>query len=192
MSEKGRYTRTIVMIGAPGTGKSYTEVKIIKASANPNAILYKSEVDAEEDTTKDLPIVDFYKYSGGVAIIHDENISYKRMLRACYRRFRYGTLSIDDTRSFEPNPMLSKELQLLLRKRRKLAVDFIVKYHGFDDVHSQMWKYATDLIIFHTTDDVPDVKKLRSRLKLLRERKGVIQKQYDDGKVYYHEHIRLA
>lgn len=191
MSKKGRYVKVILLIGAPGTGKSWVEAKMIKNSYFPNAILYKNFIDVEEDATKDYTCVPFFKYTGGKHIISSADISYPALIRAAFRGFRYGSLAIDDTRNFEPNVALSKDFRNFLGKRRKAAVDFYLKYHSFGSVHGQLWEYVTDIVMFHTADDVPMIPRFRSRIPYIRERKEVIRQQYEKGNKHYHEHIQL-
>lgn len=151
MSNKRQRTGNAIL-GAPGTGKSTYSANLIKLSKDPNALIYKAQLNIDDEAFKAFPVCDFYKYKGGKVKISNMDIPYKEFLRQVYENFRNGSLLIDDAGLFEKR-LLSDEMLNILQMRRHMGVDVYMIYHGFTFFPIEQAAFLNNMVLFHTTDN---------------------------------------
>lgn len=177
--------------GAPGYGKSTFIANIVKASPDPNALIYIEEVDIESDAWADFPLVDFYKYKGGKCKVSAETIKYDEFLKQCAKHFRNGIVVIDEGGLYERGK-LSLEMIRLMATRRKIFVNIFIIYHGVSAMPINQFMYVNNIILFHTADSFAHKKQWVPRMDELLRAKEEITRDVMNGKKYSNRFINLS
>ena len=142
-----------VIVGKPGTGKTTVLRRILhKALANRRRALI---VTPHENEWEDIPFVcprfpeRIRTYKGARRLIcHGE----KDILENIKENFVNGFLIFDDCKAYiRPGDRVYME-QFLLALRQK-DVDFACVGHGFTTIPPVFYAFATDFIVFATTDN---------------------------------------
>lgn len=143
----------MVLVGKPGTGKTTVLRKILRAAlANGRRALI---VTPHENEWEDIPPVHpsfperIRRYRGARRLIcHGE----KDILENIKTNFVNGFLVFDDCKAYiRPSDRTYME-QFLLALRQK-DVDFACCGHGFTTIPPVFYAFATDFVVFATTDN---------------------------------------
>jgi len=144
-----RKTKLIIIIGAPGTGKTTTTEKFLKAEKNRTLVVTPDDKDW-------LHIPNIYKlelndwtFTGARRRIWANNND----LDLISDNFENGLIIFDDCRSyFKAN--LDETLHKFLIRRRQNQRDIIVAAHGFSEVPPKFFTFCTEIVLFNTQDNI--------------------------------------
>ncbi len=144
-----RKTKLIIILGSPGTGKTTTTEKFLKAEKTRTLVVSPDDRDW-------LHIPNIYKlelnkwdYTGARRRIW----SSKHDLQLISDNFTNGLIIFDDCRSyFKAN--IDETLHKFLIRRRQNQRDIIVAAHGFSEVPPKFFTFCTELILFNTQDNI--------------------------------------
>lgn len=174
-----RQTKRVLIIGAPGTGKTTLLQRILMQSGQKTLVITPymnewTETDANgEELYPELPD------------LRARNLYYSGIRRHVFRpkytlehlnRFQRGTLVFDDCRGyFKAN--LDEKIHTLLLGTRQNMMDVFAVAHGFREVPPVFFTFGTDYILFRTEDnldrranDIRCIDKVRAMQELVNKR----------------------
>lgn len=196
MQDEGRKPRLIIVVGATGTGKTTWTIELMEKVGYKNVLAYISELNIDDKVFKPLKtLAKLSDYELGWAKISDMETEYKPLMLQVIgnkeKGYRNGAFLVDDAGEYE-DQIVTPELKKLARMKRHIGVDVFYIYHGLTDIPIQLFKYATDLVLFHTTDEADyKIKKIPRSTDVFAAKKA-LEKMYFSGHQYQPIIIKLA
>jgi len=193
---EGRKAKLVIVVGATGTGKTTWLINLCKQIGYTNALAYVSELNIDDKVFKPFKtITELQAYTGGWAKLSDIDIEYKDLMQKVIggksTGYRNGAFIVDDAGEYE-DEKVTDELKKLARMKRHISVDLFYIYHGLTDIPIQLFKYATDIVMFHTTDEPGYKLRKIPRAKELFAAKQTLQTMFLNGHQYQPIVLKLS
>lgn len=151
MSEEYRATKSTIVLGANGTGKTTILGQILKANGQKNLVITPDDAEWQQYDEVSLTQPDDFLYEGIRRHIFVPKKNTGTLNRI--EHFKKGTLVFDDCRAYLKAATADAVHQLLVRRRQRM-VDVIAVGHGFTEVPPVFFTFATDIILFRTADNI--------------------------------------
>jgi hypothetical protein len=152
-----REAKLTVVLGATGTGKTTVLQEIIKAVPTKTLVCTPSDAEWTQYPDAELSKPADFDFSGVRRFIFPPLLSTKEFTEVIKRLncFTNGVLIFDDCRMyFQANEVTNSNLRLFLGRKRQKMTDIFAVGHGFTEVPPMFFTFATDMILFRTTDDI--------------------------------------
>ena len=170
MVESDRKAKMIIILGTNGTGKT-TYVNnllhyMLDVTGERSLVVTRHDTEWEAYPNNSLELAKDYQFSG----IHKHFFrtgSWNKIVK-----FAKGTLVLDDCRMYI-RPNLIEEVENLLISRRQKEFDIILVAHGFTQVPPAFFTFATEIILFKTTDNI------QRRRDVLKDYDRVVKEQQE-------------
>lgn len=146
-----RTAKTIVIVGANGTGKTTVTKRILKALGGKVLAITPDVIGWEEYPLVELDKPDDFLGDGIRCHIFDDDKKSGTMEKIL--RFKNGAIVFDDCRAYFPD-RTDPRLHKLFIRRRQYMVDIVVVGHGFNEIPPKFFTFATEIILFRTTDNI--------------------------------------
>lgn len=178
-----RQTKTIVLIGVNGTGKSTTARKFIKSElANGGRAIV---INPDDDDWLDLPRIDIYKPNR----LRDFNGVVKHVWNGIedltqLQKFKNGLIVFDDCRSYL-DANTNTEIRRFFVRRRHRQIDILAVTHGFTETPPAFFTFANNIILFKTNDNINRRKDVLKDFDRVAEIKTNVDKQAMNNQHYF-------
>jgi hypothetical protein len=116
-----------------------------------------SDVEWLEYSETELKTPSDFEFSGARRFVFPPLLSKKEFDNVFQRIncFTNGTLIFDDCRMyFQAREDHNAKIRLLVGRKRQKMIDIYAVGHGFTEVPPMFFTFATDIIMFKTTDDI--------------------------------------
>lgn len=182
--EQNRATKLVLIIGTNGTGKTTILKNIINGMSERSLIVTPDCVEWLEYPENMLQTKKDYMFSGTTRHIYLED-SLQRV-----DKYTKGTLVFDDCRSYL-KASTAQEVRNLIIRRRQRQIDIFAVGHGFTEIPPVFFTFATDIILFRTTDNIVRRKDcLKDYEAVLQLQKRVNQKAVNNP--HYYEILKFS
>jgi len=175
----------ILRVGSTKTGKT-TVVKnlLAKILKSGNRVLIVAPDDREYNQVPYLDIEAhpqlLQTFKGIAKVIFLE----KYTIGAIRDHFSNGTIVFEDCRAYFGS-VTDQELHSLMIRRRQMMIDIIAVAHGFTEVPRKFFTFSSDIILFHTKDNIKARKDvLRDYERMLQAQQRVNQKSMQNPHYY--------
>ena len=145
--QDNRAAKLVLVIGTNGTGKTTILKNIIQNSLERSLIITPDCVEWLEYEENKLKTKADYFFEGINRHIYLED-SLKKI-----DKYTRGTLIFDDCRSYL-KASTAQEVRNLIIRRRQRQIDIFAVGHGFTEIPPVFFTFATDIILFRTTDNI--------------------------------------
>jgi len=156
-----REAKLTIILGAKNTGKTTLLQQIISSLKERVLICSPDDIEWRQYSTTELLQPSDFDFDGVKKYIFT-NLGKKDFFDCGMRVdcFTGGVLVFDDCRLYFKGYEYEKEIyrRFAIRQRHKMRDIFMVA-HGFREVPPIFFSYATDIILFRTTDDITVRKK---------------------------------
>jgi len=143
-------SKCILMIGQPRTGKTtYLYERLIMPRLDKNNRVLIVVADGADWRVKQIQKPEEITTFTGF-----RKISFYPELFKDLIAYKHGLLVFDDCRFYLDTDRLDYDMHRALARLRQDKIDVVAVYHGFTEVHRKFWTFATNAIIFKTTDDI--------------------------------------
>lgn len=154
--EGSRQTKRVVVLGAPGTGKTTLLHRILSQSGQKTLVItpYMNEWTETDANGEEL--------YPELTELRRRDCFYSGIRRHVYRpkytlehvsNFERGILVFDDCRAYI-RPNVDEMLHTLLLGTRQHMLDVFAVAHGFREVPPAFFTFATEYILFRTEDNL--------------------------------------
>lgn len=182
-----RAAKLTIILGTNGTGKTTLLRQILTASPEKSLVITPDDIEWSDAPAVELSRPDDFIFTGIRRHIFDPDKKNGTLSRLEY--FRRGSLVFDDCRAYLTAQTDDKIRQLIIRRRQRMADVFAVG-HGFSEVPPVFFTFATDIILFRTTDNIARRKNYLKDFELMeRVQKRVNIKSKTNP--HYCEHIKF-
>lgn len=192
-------TRQIVILGAPGTGKSTISKKLVEAKLktknNRCIVISPQEFDPAWANAKkiDYENTDSRSLSfEGVRFCpaYDDDV-WNFVFDREYH-FRNGMIVLDDVKCLVPDNRPVKSLNRVFISRRHYRLDIVLVAHGWRELPPRWLTYMTDLFLFKTLDscDYRETELHVNYQKIKQLEQKVQQKSQKD--LHYFDYLNLS
>ena len=183
-----REAKCTILLGATGTGKTTLLQQIIDAVPNKTLVCTPSDVEWQHYAETELLKPSDFEFSGVRRFVFPPLLSNSEFTEVITRLncFTNGTLIFDDCRMyFQANEQTNKNLRLFLGRKRQKMTDIFAVGHGFTEVPPMFFTFATDMILFRTTDDISRRKNCLKDYDKMCELQKEVNKQAVKNPHYY-------
>lgn len=151
-----RQSKSILVIGAPGSGKSTFSSKLFADSPYLHGIAYMNEINADDPAYAQFPLVGYRNYRGGKVRFSSGDLDFDIFLsRIRYKKYLNTAITIDDT-GFYLRYRSPDMLHQICNKRRHLGIDLVMQFHGCREIPLDLFKFSNYVVLFHSTDEFAD------------------------------------
>jgi ABC-type Mn2+/Zn2+ transport system ATPase subunit len=149
--EVERPAKCTVIIGGNGTGKTTLLHEIIKIQGEKTLVVTPDDVEWRDYDEVDLTTASDFLFDG--IRRHIFNPDKKKGTLDVLHYFKKGVIVFDDCKAYLKAATDDRVRQLLIRRRQRMVDVFIVA-HGFNEVPPVFFTFATDIILFRTSDNI--------------------------------------
>ena len=146
-----RTAKLTIILGTNGTGKTTLVKQILEASRQKTLIITPDDIEWSDCDDVELSQPSNFVFDGTRRHIFNPDKVNGTLSRLEY--FKRGALVFDDCRAYLTAQTDDKIRQLIIRRRQRM-VDVFVVGHGFNEVPPVFFTFATDIILFRTTDNI--------------------------------------
>jgi ABC-type sugar transport system ATPase subunit len=146
-----RTAKMVVILGANGTGKTTILKNILNQSHDKSLVIAPDVIGWEGYPEVDLDRADDFLGAGIRTHIFDDRKKGGTLDKIEY--FKKGNLVFDDCRAYFTDKTDSRIHKLIIRRRQRM-VDIFAVGHGFNEVPPKFFTFATEIILFRTTDNI--------------------------------------
>jgi hypothetical protein len=146
-----RAAKMTIILGANGTGKSTLLHDIITHGNEKSLVITPDDSEWRKYAEVELLEKDDFVFSGVRRHIFDPQKKCGTLDKI--HMFKKGKLIFDDCRAYLLSATDLRIRQLLIRRRQRM-VDVFAVGHGFTEVPPVFFTFATDIILFRTTDNI--------------------------------------
>jgi len=150
-----RAAKLTIVLGATGTGKSTFLRNAVKDKKHV-LVVTPDDIEWRDIPETQLRNENDFSFDGQKRFIFERSTEKTNLENlARLNCFTNGTMLLDDCRMYLSNKENYSDMYRLYfgRKRQKM-VDYFFVGHGFMEVPPIIYTFATDLILFNTTDNV--------------------------------------
>jgi hypothetical protein len=192
MQEKERPAKCTVILGATGTGKSFLVRSVIKDRQHV-LVVTPDDIEWRDIPETKLLCPSDFEFDRQKRFVFERSSEKKDFVKLKRLNcFTNGILVFDDCRMYLSNKENYSEMyrHYFGRKRQKM-VDYFFVAHGFMEVPPIIYTFATDLILFNTTDNCIRRKDVLKDYYAVSElQKRVTLKAYKNP--HYCEHFKIS
>ena len=146
-----RAAKLTILLGANGTGKTTLLEGIIARSGQRALVVTPDDIEWRQYEETQLASPADFQYQGVRRHVFDPARRGGTLDRLEY--FRRGILVFDDCRAYLRSSTDDRVRQLIIRRRQRM-VDVMAVGHGFNEVPPVFFTFASEIILFRTTDNV--------------------------------------
>ena len=156
MDYQERQTKRTIVLGAPGTGKTFLLHKILALAGQRTLVItpYDNEWDEKDANGMELypELPDLRKRNCFFTGIR-RHVYVPKYTISKLKNFEKGILVLDDCRAYL-DPKLNPEFHTLLLGTRQHMIDVFAVAHGFRELPPAFLTFATDYFLFRTEDNL--------------------------------------
>lgn len=183
-----RTAKLTIILGTNGTGKTTLLKNILMKSNDRSLVITPDDIEWQHLEPTDLISPDDFLFSGNRRHIWDpaKKTGTLDKLEFFYR----GIIVFDDCRAYLQSSTDDRIRQLLIRRRQRM-VDVFAVGHGFNEVPPVFFTFATDIILFRTTDNIIRRKNcLKNYDEMVKAQVRINRKA--EKEPHYFEHLKLT
>lgn len=152
MTTEERTAKLTILLGTNGTGKTTLLQRILAGSRQKSLVITPDDIEWRQcGEPLALATPDDFTFSGIRRHIFDPARRGGTLDRLEY--FRRGVLVFDDCRAYLHAATDERIRQLIIRRRQRM-VDVFAVGHGFNEVPPVFFTFASEIILFRTTDNI--------------------------------------
>jgi ABC-type Mn2+/Zn2+ transport system ATPase subunit len=183
-----RPAKLTIILGTNGTGKTTLLENVLLNSDQKSLVVTPNDIEWQNYEAVDLNTASDFNYTGIRRHIFNPDKKNGTLTRLEY--FKRGVLVFDDCRAYLGAQTDERIRQLIICRRHRM-IDVFAVGHGFTEVPPVFFTFATDIILFRTTDNIIRRKNFLKDFELM-ERAQHRVNQKTKTETHYCEHIKFV
>lgn len=191
INEAQRPAKLTLIIGTNGTGKTTVQKNILEELYKNDPENFKAlivcpdPIEWTECEDVELSEKSDFVFRGVRRHIYNPKVTLKEL-----HRFVRGYLMLDDCRAYL-KASTADDIHALLVRRRQRMVDVFAVAHGFNEIPPVFFTFASDIILFRTTDNIAKRRDCLKDYDTMRLAQARINKKAENNPHYF-EHIKFS
>ena len=183
-----RPAKLTIILGTNGTGKTTLLREILQKSNQKALVITPDDIEWQQCEAVELNSAGGFNFTGIRRHIFNPAKRNGTLDRLEY--FKKGVMVFDDCRAYLSSATDDRIRRLIIRRRQRM-VDVFAVGHGFNEVPPVFFTFATDIVLFRTTDNIARRRNCLKDFDRMAEAQNRVNKQAVKNPHYF-EIIKFA